>query len=166
MPGVKSYTTAWAMGVIVLVMLCGVTAFAEERFTDNGNGTVTDHKLRLMWSQSDNEGDIGWKDGYRWVKYNFHYFLPGNKFDDWRMPTIKELKSLYVVDKKSDGEISNCGMKVKIIPQVSLSCGWVWSSESTKMSAKVFSFKLGTFFSDLKMQKKAHRVLAVRDIRE
>ena len=31
-----------------------------ERFTDNGDGTVTDHEFGLMWSKTDNNGDITW----------------------------------------------------------------------------------------------------------
>ena len=40
----------------ILIGLAPVTA--ADRFTDNGDGTVTDNKLGLMWSKTDNQGDI------------------------------------------------------------------------------------------------------------
>ncbi|MBU2515563.1 DUF1566 domain-containing protein [bacterium] len=153
------------IGLALLLAMCSLTSLADERFKDNGDGTVTDSQLNLMWLKTDNQGDIGWLDGLRWVKYNVFYLLPENKYDDWRLPTISELKSLYVDNQTVEGVEADCGMTVRIIPQISLSCGWVWSSESSKISATVFTFREGYQFSDLKMHKKAHRVLAVRDIK-
>ncbi len=150
---------------IVFIFSCQ-SLFADDRFSDNGDGTITDNKLKLMWSQTDNQGDINWKDGQRWVKFNFYYLLPGNKFDDWRLPTVRELKSLYLDNKSDEGEPTDCGMRVRIIPLIKLSCGWVWSEEEKDISSNVFTFRLGYYFSDLKMHKKAHRVLAVRNINE
>ena len=149
-----------------MVVFVSANLFAEERFTDNGNGTITDQKLKLMWSKNDNQGDIGWKDGQRWVKYSFYYLLPGNKYDDWRLPTVKELKSLYTDDQNEEVVLTDCGMRVNIVRQIHLSCGWVWSAEEKDISANVFTFRLGYHFSDLKMHNKAHRVLAVRNISE
>lgn len=150
----------------LLVLLIPLSIGANERFVDNGDGTFSDHKLKLMWSQTDNGGDITWENAYRWVKYNFYYLLPGNKYDDWRMPTVEELKTLYVDDESFEGKSTACGVTVKVIPQLDLSCGWVWAAKSSTLSATVFTFRLGYPFSDLKMNKKAHRVLAVRDIKQ
>lgn len=165
MPKINSQKLIRLFISISLVMLYGTIAIADGRFIDHGDGTITDNQMNLMWSKMDNEGDIGWKNGYRWVKYSFHYSLPEEKHNGWRLPTIDELKSLYLRNNNTKARSTNCGMKVYVVPEISLSCGWVWSSESTKMSAKVFTFYRGAHFSDLKMNKKAHRVLAVRDIK-
>lgn len=148
------------------IALYSASCFAGSRFVDNEDGTVTDNELNLMWAQTDNQGDITWLDAYRWVKFNFYYLLPGNKFDDWRLPTSRELRSLYIKDKSRKGTVSDCGMRVRVIPEITLSCGWVWTADVQNISANVFTFRLGYYFSDLKMNKKAHRVLAVRDIKE
>jgi Protein of unknown function (DUF1566) len=154
--------TVW----LIIFVFWSFSSFAGDRFIDNGDDTITDHELNLMWSKSDNQGDINWEDAGKWIKYNLYYLLPGNKYDDWRMPTIAELRSLYVGKKNNDGRLTGCGMRVKVIPLINLSCGWIWSSESKNISANVFTYRLGYHFSDLKMHKKAHRALAVRNIKK
>lgn len=150
-------------GLIALFTVFCLTAFASDRFQDNGDGTITDSQLKVMWMKHDNQGDISWLDGLRWVRYNVAYQLPDNKYGNWRLPTIKELKSLYMGNVNSAVE-TDCGMKVRIVSAITLSCGWIWASDSKKSSAVVFTFKEGYQFSDLKMNKTAHRVLAVRDL--
>jgi len=67
-------------------------------FTDNGDGTVTDNVTGLMWSQSpdlDGDGDIDAADKRSHAEAlagAASFFLAG--YDDWRLPTIKELYSL------------------------------------------------------------------------
>ena len=49
------------LAIIAFAMLFSLLPVAAgERFTDNGDGTVTDNELGLMWSKSDNNGDINW----------------------------------------------------------------------------------------------------------
>lgn len=151
---------------MALFILCTFSSFADDRFSDNGDGTVTDHQLNLMWSKSDNQGDINWEDAGKWVKFNLFYLLPDAKYDDWRLPTVRELRTLFIDNKELEGKLTDCGMRVKIVPQINLSCGWVWSSEAKDISANVFTYRLGYHFSDLKMHQKAHRVLAVRNIKK
>ncbi len=65
-----SVSSAIKIITICLFFNCATT-LAGERFTDNGDGTVTDHQLGIMWSKTDNQGDISWKQAERWVKYTF-----------------------------------------------------------------------------------------------
>lgn len=65
--------------------------YGENRFRDNGDGTVSDLSSGLMWSR----GDSGW--GMNWeaaLKYAEASTLAG--YDDWRLPNAKELQ--YIVD--------------------------------------------------------------------
>jgi hypothetical protein len=64
-----------------------------DRFTDNGDGTVTDRKTGLMWIKN------GWRIDFfsavTWEKAvaqcaNFR----GGNYTDWRLPTLAEWKSL------------------------------------------------------------------------
>jgi len=138
---------------------------AGDRFTDNGDGTITDHKLGLMWSKTDNQGDINWIQAEKWVQYTFPDTLE-KKYDNWRLPTMQELKSLFVRDKKYKGYETDCGQKVKMVPEIELSCGWVWTSEVKSITARVYNFQRGYHYMELKRHWKAYRALPVRDLQE
>jgi hypothetical protein len=156
---------AWLLGTVILCFLFSTAvASADDRFTDNGDGTVTDHQLSVMWGKMDNQGDVDWKSAERWIKYTFPYSLPEGKRDGWRMPTIKELQSLYIRDKEYKGYETDCGQKVKIVSALQLSCGWVWASEKRAISARVFNFQKGYHYTDRMVHKRAYRALAVRDL--
>lgn len=69
-------------------------------YTDNGDGTVTDHVTGLMWQQSpdmDGDGDIDYAD-----KMSYDEAMEGAAgfnlagYTDWRLPTIKEMYSLIL----------------------------------------------------------------------
>ncbi len=58
-------------------------------FTDNGNGTVTDNVIGLMWQQEDDNTTRTWADA---GTYCDGLALGG--YTDWRLPTKKELMSI------------------------------------------------------------------------
>ena len=156
---------ASCLGLCIVFLLVIVSlAFAEERFTDNGDGTVTDHQLGVMWAKYDNQGDIDWRGAERWCRWGPPQII--GKYDNWRMPTNEELKSLFVRDKKYKGYESACGQMVKVVPDIQLSCGWVWTSEVKSITARVFNFQRGYHYMELKRHWKAYRALPVRDLQE
>jgi hypothetical protein len=67
-------------------------------YTDNGDGTITDNVTGLVWEQSadtDGDGDIGADDKLSYeasLTYCENLSLAG--YDDWQLPTIKQLYSL------------------------------------------------------------------------
>ena len=150
--------------VIAFLVIFVSLAFAGERFTDNGDGTVTDHQLGVMWAKYDNQGDIDWRGAERWCRWGPPQIM--GKYDNWRLPTNQELKSLYVSDKKYKGYESACGQKVKMVPEIQLSCGWVWTSEVKSITARVYNFQRGYHYMELKRHWKAYRALPVRDLQE
>ncbi|WP_319521539.1 DUF1566 domain-containing protein [uncultured Desulfosarcina sp.] len=145
-----------------LALAVGGVALAEDRFTDNKDGTVTDHQLGVMWAKSDNQGDIDWRQARQWIQFTFPYTI-SKTYDNWRMPTLKELASLYQADKQAGYE-TDCGQWVQITPLIRLSCGWVWSSDTSAIQAAIFNFHRGYHYSDRMAHKKGYRVLAVRDL--
>jgi len=161
MSGVKST-------IITIVTLCAfflsAPVFADDRFTDNGDGTVTDHQLGVMWAKTDNQGNINWKQADLWVKYTFPDTLE-KKYDNWRLPTLAELESLYIKEKKFEGYETDCGQRVKIVPVIKLSCGWVWTSETSAIQAFIFNFNRGYHYSDRMVHNKAYRALPVRNLK-
>ncbi len=136
---------------------------AGQRFTDNGDGTITDHRLNLMWAARSNEGDISWEEARKWVRYTFPDTLPV-RYDGWRLPTVEELRSLGVEAGEGAGYETECGQWVEIVPRIRLTCGWVWSSEVRSITAVVYNFNRGYHYTDRKVHDRAYRALPVRDL--
>jgi len=58
-------------------------------YTDNGDGTITDEVTGLIWAQNITDSAMSWEDA---GEYCEDLELAG--YDDWRMPTVKELWSI------------------------------------------------------------------------
>ncbi len=102
----------------------------KERFR-TGDGVVEDTRTGLMWAASDNGGDIDW---YGALGYCNEY--RGGGYDDWRLPDIKELATLYQPERSNrDG--------YHLTDTIRLSSCCLWSSYDTMGGALTFSFKSG-----------------------
>jgi len=66
----------------------------KNSFVDNGNGTVTDTSTGLMWQKATAPGTYTWKEA---LSYCEGLTLAG--FNNWRLPTIKELRSIVDYDR-------------------------------------------------------------------
>jgi len=66
-------------------------SWPEPRFTDNGDGTMTDNLTGLMWTKDANlpNGTMDW---YQALDYCNNLTLAG--YSDWRLPNMNELESL------------------------------------------------------------------------
>jgi hypothetical protein len=134
---------------------------AEQRFIDHGNGTVTDRKLGVMWAKADNQIDIYWNQIENWLINDFAGTIP-QLYNNWRLPTISELQSLYVEDPKYNGYQADCGHPVKIVPQIRISCILIWASDTALGLPLAFNFNIGSAFSMDLHENKGCRVLPVR----
>jgi hypothetical protein len=119
----------------------------EERFVDNGDGTVTDHKTKLMWMQEDSYNIFK-----RFLVYNAakklmaktnEEFFAG--YSDWRLPSKEEAQSLYYQEKEKSIQ-DKYEMALYIDPVFNEGCGYdTWTSNSRgRITAYVFSFASGT----------------------
>jgi hypothetical protein len=70
----------------------GPASFGINRFSDNGDGTVTDAGTGLMWAQGDCGSPMTWQEALAWVQSRNSANHLGHT--DWRMPDAKELHSL------------------------------------------------------------------------
>ena len=151
--------------ILLSIILMSPPTAAGDRFTDNGDGTVTDHELGLMWSKTDNNGNIDWIQAEKWVKYTFPYTLE-KQYENWRLPTLDELQSLVVKDKNYEGYETDCGQYAKNISLIKLSCGWIWTSETNPRAptARIFNFDNVYHYTVRKAQRRGYRALPVRNL--
>ncbi len=71
---------------------------ADGRFTDHGDGTITDTGTGLMWTKKDSLTDTG--KTFTWEEANAYAGkLNTGGHSDWRLPTIEEASSLFDRDK-------------------------------------------------------------------
>ena len=69
----------------------------QRRFVDNGDGTVTDKEMKVMWKQTDGFQDnskfMNWYDSRDYIlKLNDESFAG---YNDWRFPSLDEAQALY-----------------------------------------------------------------------
>ena len=150
--------------LLILISVCRMPAAAQERFIDNGDGTVTDIRAGLMWARTDNQNDIFWRQTAEWIRDRFAAGLD-QKYNNWRLPTVDELQGLYLEDPTYHGYPTSCGYTVKMIPQIRLSCILVWSSDTALGLPLAFNYYLGNAFTVDPNDNAGCRVLAVRNIR-
>ena len=154
------------VSILLLIVMTGFwdIALAEQRFIDHGDGTVTDRKLRLMWAKTDNQADIFWHQISSWLTEDFPDTIP-QLYENWRLPTTAELQSLFVEDPDYNGYQTLCGLPVKIVPQIRLSCILIWTSDTALGRPLAFDFNLGTAFTVDLHENKGCRVLPVRSLK-
>ncbi len=67
--------------------------YGVNKFSDNGDGTVTDKATGLMWSKLDSKKGMDWVVSLQYAKESK---LAG--YDDWRLPNVKELQGILSYD--------------------------------------------------------------------
>jgi hypothetical protein len=127
------------IGFIYRTSNVGSPAADETRFTVYDNGTVMDSSTGLMWAAHDNGAAATWKEAMIYCEG-----YAGGGYEDWRMPTIEELKTLY--DKDEPGYRPECAVydwKVFLTARIHLSGGGVWTSEDHGLEAECLLFDYG-----------------------
>ena len=117
--------TAIVVIFIVVTMLTGCANLGQKkRFSTNSNGTVLDTKTGLMWSGRDNGASINYQGASEYCQE-----YRGGGFNDWRMPSQKELSQLFKagIDNKGKGKIV-------------ITDNWVWALETRDSEAAFCSF--------------------------
>lgn len=80
--GIKKYHVRAVRDITTPVVI-------PNHFSDNGNGTITDHLTGLFWQKIPYQDTLTWEQA---LIYADTLTIAG--FNDWRMPNIKELQSI------------------------------------------------------------------------
>jgi len=106
----------------------------DPRFQDNHDGTVTDLEQGLMWKQQDSYQEkkewINWELAHSYIqKINKKKFAG---YNNWRLPTRKELLTLYEEDKTIPWFYYWTTNAVHIDPIFGYTSCCFWTSEAHK----------------------------------
>ena len=78
----------------------GNTAYGENDFVDNGDGTISDRATGLMWAQDDSGVGMNWEDALAYIQErNAQNYLG---YSDWYLPNAKELQSIVDYTRSPD----------------------------------------------------------------
>jgi len=166
--GIKSVALV-ALILLLGVLSSGVYALplesADKRYTDNGDGTITDTKTNLMWMKKDSYLHSGhwlsWSGVHKYVQQlNNEAFA---QYIDWQLPTTKELKTLYEPEKTNSSQAGK-EMKIHADPIFEKNgSGSLWSGEENgRYNALGVVFNTGAIFNSNKKSRSRKATRAVR----
>lgn len=120
------------------------------KYLIHANRTVTDTENKLMWKQDSEMGKYTWNDAMENFGNNVHFA----GYNDWRMPTFEELKTLF--DEKHSPVINSIAF-----PNTPSSAFWS-TSPVTNLSKYVWVFNFGSSGSNYGDKTSSHSVRLVR----
>jgi len=146
------------------------TAWANPRFTDNGNGTVTDNLTGLIWLKDANcFGKKTWAEALSDCN---NLTAPdcglsdGSVVGDWRLPNVRELHSLVHYDFLNPAlpDTAGMGQSTEGDPFTNTTGDYIYWTSTTTLdnTAKAFYVDFGRGSVFRKLKTKALRVWPVR----
>ena len=109
----------------------------DGRFIAYSDGTVLDTRNNLMWAAKDNGFNVNWYGANNyWENYS------GGGYTDWRLPTIKELETLFDINKPQ--KIGDFGQIIVYSTElIQLTYDNAWSSDIKGECNYFLSFDTG-----------------------
>jgi hypothetical protein len=121
---------------------------ATGTFTDNGNGTATDMLTGLTWGQQETV-EMTWEEAL-----SFCEKLAYGGYTDWRLPNIKELRSI------SDDQLAKPSVSTTLFPRATAGSYWSSTTESRHSDQGWFvNFESGLVGHELKTVKHFVRIV-------
>ena len=114
-----------------------------KRFTDNGNNTITDLKMKIIWKKTDSFQDTKkWQNWFKCQDYteitNIQRFAGS---EEWRYPNEEEAWSLFDLSNKNTDKYGDEIYLHSIFGPVS--GGTTWKIEEKDSSALVIQYEDG-----------------------
>ena len=137
----------------------------KNRYIDNKDGTISDSKTGLMWVKNDSfihSGHwINWSEAKAYIN-GLNETGYANYFD-WKLPTTRELKTLYDAEKINSSQVGR-EMKIHIDPLFGKNgSGSLWSAnENGRHNAFGVVFNRGDVFSANKYSRSRKATRGVR----
>lgn len=97
---IKGYPTALRRGgkkTFYVLYVRGNPQYGQNKFVDNGDGTVTDQATGLTWMQADSGKGMDWPAALAYAE-NMEFA----DRSDWRLPNAKELQSILDYSRSPD----------------------------------------------------------------
>jgi hypothetical protein len=133
-----------------------------DRFIDNGNGTITDNQMKVIWKKTDSFQDtkkwLNWYKGQDYVEITNMERFSG--CEDWRYPTQDEGWSLFDLSYKNTDKYGDEIYLPAIFEPGS--AGTTWTLEERDSSALVIQYEDG---AKVWPSKYAHLNMAYRMVR-
>jgi len=107
----------------------GLENAVGNRYTDNGDSTVTDNVTGLMWQQGQSDGMLSWEESLSYCEN-----LNLANYDDWRLPTARELSSL------TDWSRIKPAINIAYFPLTHSDCYWASTTYMHNTSTAWVSF--------------------------
>lgn len=125
------------------------------RFTDNGDGTITDQLTQLIWQKTPSATAMTWEQALGYAEN-----LVLANASDWRLPNIKELQSL------NDESLTNPSVSTAFFPTIGVKNYWSSTTLKPNSANPSSAWFLHTQFGVTSYDVKANQnyVLAVRGI--
>ena len=125
--------------LIIILLLVPIVAIAT-RYTINGDGTVTDNVTGLMWQQEDDNIFRTWESA---ITYCENLVVHPSTYSDWRLPNIKELRSIIASTQY------NPAIESTAFPNTNSSNYWS-STEGSNTLAWYVAFYEGSYSNNFK----------------
>lgn len=139
----------------------------DERYIDHDDGTITDTKTGLMWTQDDSY--LEFKRCLNWIESKEYVAgLTTGGFGDWRLPTVEELQDIYEEAKSSVMPFNNDHIfKLHLDAVFSDGAGYcLWSSEEAGLCcARCINFYDGKVRDSYRTYCTYQGVRAVRSVK-
>jgi hypothetical protein len=139
----------------------GKKGYGENRFSDNGDGTITDKSTALIWQKADSARTLNWKQA---LSYAEGLKLAGR--DDWRLPNVKELQTIVDYGRAPDAtDPKKRSAAIDPIFKLTAAESWFWSGTTHVENQFAYYVCFGQGFSARKRRGgkiNAHGAGAVR----
>lgn len=140
---IKAYPTSLHGAGLQYVRCVRGKTYGKNAFTDNKDGTVTDHATGLTWMKADNGKPMTWEQALKYAEN-----LKAGGYSNWRLPNVKELQSIVDYNRAPDA-LDKKARSAAIDPifQLTQQESWFWTGTTHIETGGAYYVCFGQGFS-------------------